>query len=250
VVAGLTLEKIRRRYRERYVGSNLTIVVAGAVDPIHAADVITERVSGVAAGTPAEPAAGPVVWPIETTRVVERDDLRKAYQAVCFPGPGIRDEENISMDILLMILKGGRSGRLWRTLVEEKELAYSVDAGWYTLRQPSPMFFWMELPPENVVAAEEALVEILEELGERQVSAEELEKAKTYWKTQVLMMRETAEGQAFFQGYWTSLGWLGFPEEYAAGLAAVTVEEVQAAAQHYFGDGVHSTAVLLPEWAD
>ena len=57
------------------------------------------------------------------------------------------------------------------------------------------------------------------------------DRAKTYWKTQVLMMRETAEGQAFYQGYWTSLGWLGFPEEYVAGLAAVTGEEVQAAVE-------------------
>lgn len=250
VVSSLTLAQVRERYRERYVGANMLITVSGDVDPTVAADAIEARLAELRAGQPAEPAAPPIVWPAESRRAEQRGDVRTAYQVLCFPGPAITDEDSIAMDILLMILTGGRSSRLERVLHEERRLVSSVDAGWYTLIQPSPLYVWMELPPGNVGEAEQAVVDIFRELSEREVTEDELSKAKTYWKTQILLQNETAEGQAFYEGYWTLLGWPGLPEEYIEALATVTAEDVRDAAARYLGQGVHSTAVLLPEWAD
>lgn len=249
-VGSFTLAQVRERYRERYVGANLLVTVSGDVDPVAAADAIEARLVGLDAGRPAEPAAPPIEWPAESRRVVRRTDVKTAYQVLCFPGPAITDEDSIAMDILLMILTGGRSSRLERVLNEERRLVSSVDAGWYTLRQPSPLYVWMELSPDNVEAAEQAVVDIFTELSENEVTEDELSKAKTYWKTQVLFQNETAEGQAFYEGYWTLLGWPGLPEEYMETLGTVTADDVRSAAARYLGRGVHSTAVLLPEWAD
>lgn len=246
----LTLAQVRDRYRERYVGANVLVSVSGDVDPKMAADVIEARLAGLTAGDPATPAAPPIEWPSRSTRVVRKADVRTAYQVLCFPGPSITDEDSISMDILLMILTGGRSSRLARILSEERQLVTSVDAGWYTLGQPSPFYVWMELPPDNVDEAEQAVVEILRDLAEAGATEEELEKAKTYWETQVLFENETADGQAFFEAYWTLLGWPGLPQEYMEKLDLVTAEDVRSAASRYLNGGVHSTAVLLPEWAD
>ena len=250
VVSSLTLAQVRERYRERYVGANVLVTVSGDVDPRVAADAIEARFAGLDAGRPAEPAAPPIAWPTESKRVVLRTDVKTAYQVLCFPGPAITDEDSIAMDILLMILTGGRSTRLERVLSEERRLVTSIDAGWYTLRQPSPLYVWMELPPDNIEESERAVVEIFRELSENEVTEEELAKAKTYWKTQVLLLNETAEGQAFYEGYWTLLGWPGLPAEYIETLDVVTAEDVRSAAARYLGQGVHSTAVLLPEWAD
>ncbi len=245
-VQKVTLEEVRARYSERYVGANMLVVVAGDVDPVDAADLLEERLSGIESGQRAEPVVSEVEWPSRSSRVVREMDVKSAYQVVCFPAPGIRDRDSITMDILLMILKAGRSMRLHRILKEELGLVNSVDAQWYTLGQPSPLFVWMELPPDKVEEAERAVVEIFTDLAETPVSEGELGKAKTYWKTQILFMSETAEGQAFYEGYWTLLGWPGLPEEYVERLGTVTVEEVQRAAALYFGSGVHTTAVLTP----
>lgn len=246
----LTLKQVREHYREHYVGANILISVSGDVDPGAAADAIAERLYGIAAGEPATPAAPPIEWPAESTRVVRKGDVRTAYQVLCFPGPSITDEDSIAMDILLIILTGGRSSRLARILSEERTLVTSVDAGWYTLVQPSPLYVWMELPPDNVEEAERAVVEIFRDLAETGATEEELEKAKTFWETQVLFQNETAEGQAFFEGYWTLLGWPGLPTEYIERLDLVTGDDVRRAASRYLNRGTHSTAVLLPEWAD
>jgi len=168
---------------------------------------------------------------------------------MCFPAPSIVDEENITMDVLLMVLTGGRSSRLERALSEERQLVTGVEAGWYTLRQPSPLFVWMELPPDNVEAAEEAVASLFMDLAEAEVSPEELSKAKTYWKTQVYFLNETSEGQAFYDAYWTFLGWPELPQEYLESIDRVTTDEVRRAAEKYFGTGAYATSVLLPEWA-
>lgn len=249
-VNALTLAQARERYRTRYVGSNVLVSVSGDVDPETAADALEAGLSGLRAGDAAEPAAPPIEWPTDNRRVVRTTDTKTAYQVLCFPGPAITDEDAITMDILLKIIKGGRSSRLDRVLSEERRLVSSVDANWYTLRQPSPFFVWMELPPDNVEEAERAVVDIFRELSEAEVTEEELAKAKTYWKTQVLFLNETAEGQAFNEAYWTMLGWPGLPTEYIETLDVVTAEDVRSAAARYLAGGAHTTAVLLPEWAD
>ncbi len=248
-VRALSLDRLRRRHRERYVGSNLLISVAGDVDPSEAADILEARLSAIEPGEKAEPAAPPIDWSSVPERTVRWGDVRTGYQVMCFPAPSIRDDESIAMDVLLMILTGGRSSRLDRILSEEQRLVTAVDAGWYTLRQPSPLFVWMEVPPRNAEDAERAVLDLFGELAETGISERELEKAKTWWKTQVFFMNETAEGQAFYEGYWTFLGWPELPTEYLESIDDVTAQDVQRAAERYFGPGGYSTALLLPEWA-
>jgi len=247
VVSKLTAEDIERRYRERYVGSNILVAVSGDVDAMVASNTIKDMLSGLEEGVRAEPAASPVVWPTESRRVVERTDVRRPCQVVAFPGPGIDDRENVTMDVLLVTLMEGRSSRLNTRLKEELGLVYAVGAGWYTLRHASPLFVWMELPEENVEAAEQATVELMMELAESPVTPEELAKAKMQLEVGNLRLIETAEGQAFHDGYWTTIGGEEFASEYADRLARVTADEIQQAAALYLGSGVHIAAVVLPE---
>ncbi len=206
VLSRLTAEDIERRYRERYVGSNVLVAVTGDVDAVAASEKMADVLSGLPTGVQAEPVSSPVTWPTESRVVLERADVRKACQVVAFPGPGIMDRDNVTMDVLLVILMEGRSSRLNTRLKEELGLVHSIGAGWYTQRHPSPLFVWMELPEENIAAAERATVELMKELSEEPVSDAELAKAKMQLKVGNIRMVETAEGQAFHDGYWNSIG--------------------------------------------
>ncbi len=243
----LTAEDIERRYRERYVGSNVLVAITGDVNPVAAAEKLADVLSGLETGVQAEPVSSPVTWPTESRVIVERVDVRKACQVVGFPGPGVADRDNVTMDVLLVILMEGRSSRLNTRLKEELGLVHSVGAGWYTQRHPSPLFVWMELPEENVAAAERATVEIMKELSEEPVSDDELAKAKMQLKVGNIRMVETAEGQAFHDGYWNAIGGEEFASEYLERLSLVTADEIQRAAELYLGSGVHLAAVVLPD---
>jgi zinc protease len=245
----LTLEQVEQHHRDAYVGSNIVIVVAGSLDPGAAAERVEAAFSGLEAGTPSGEEAAPVEWPSEPQRVTVRGDLRKAYQVVAFPAPSVQDPENVVMDVLLMIIGRGRSSRLNRVLNEELGLVGSVDAGWATARQPSPMLTWMELAPENVRAAERAVVDVFVGLGTEDVSEEELAKAKTLLETEILFGKETCDGQAAYHGYWAAVYGVTFADEYLRKMADVTAEDVRNAAAKYFQPERYAVAAVLPEWA-
>jgi len=247
VVKSLTVDDLERRYHEHYVGLNVLVAATGDFDPVAAADRISGALSGMEKGERAEAASPPVAWPTESRTVVERADVRRASQVLGFPGPGVEDPDSVTMDVLLVILAEGRSSRLNRRLKEELGFVHSIGAGWYTQHHPSPFFVWMHLPEENVFAAERATVDLLKEMAVEPVTEDELAKAKMQLKVGNIRMVETAEGQAFHDGYWNAIGGEEFASEYLERLSLVTAEEIQEAAALHFGSGVHLAAVVLPE---
>lgn len=246
-VENMTIEDLRERYERVYIGPNLIVSVSGNIDPVEAADKVGEAFSAFPGGDRAEPAAPPVTWPTESTRVEIRADVAKTAQVLAFPGPSVTDEDNISMDVLLVVLMEGKSSKLNVRLKEELGLVSSIGAGWYTQLHPSPLFVWMELPEENAEAAEAAVVELFKELAEEPIEDDVLDKAKMLLKVGHLRMTETSQGQAFDTAYWTFVGGTEFAERYTERLAAVTAEEVQRAAGRYLAEGAHTSALVVPE---
>jgi zinc protease len=246
-LAGITAEDLAARHRERYVGKNLVMVVSGSVPADAAVERIETLVAPLDPGERARPAADPIVWPTASRRRIERADVTKAYQVAAFPGPSVTDEDSITMDVLLIVLERGRSSRLNRVVREERGLVQSIGAGWYTQLQPSPLFVWMEAAPEKITEAEQAVVDVLAGLAEEPVTEHELTKAKTILEAATLFDHETAEMQAFYYGYWSSIGGIEFADRYFDRLQEVTAEEIQRAAARYFGSGAHVTAAILPE---
>ncbi len=243
----LTVEDMTERHARMYVGPNIVVAIAGNIDPVMASRYVADALEAVPAGEPAEPTAPPVTWPDETRRVTERAPVGKTCQVLGFPGPYIGHTDDVTMDVLLVLLMEGRSSRLNTRLKEELDLVYKVGAGWYTMIHPSPLFVWMELPPENTTAAEEAVLELFAELADEPVSGAELAKVQVLLESGSLRMVETAEGQAFFTGYWNSVGDEEFANQYVDRLAVVTADEVQRAAALYLNTGAHVTAVITPE---
>jgi zinc protease len=250
-VSSFTPEELAARHAERYVGENILIVVAGDANPEQTAQRVERLFADVPAGEPAQPAVAEPAWPTDDVRLVEKADVHRAYQLVGFPAPGIHDPGSVEMDVLLTVLGLGRSDRLERELMVERRLVSGVSAGWYTRRQGSPMFVVMELSPENVGEAADATVEIFRGLAANPVDQEELEKAKAFYESQLLFMRETAEGLAGFYGYWTSVsGRAEYADEYIDRIADVTTEDVQQLAATYFAETSHAAVAVVPEWMD
>jgi zinc protease len=246
-VERITAEDLAARHAARYVASNMMIVIAGNADPVAAVDRVEALLGDLDEGTPAVPAAEPPQWPTATARVVEHADVHRAYQIIGFPAPGVEHPKSVAMDVLLWALGHGRSSRLHVRLTEELGVARAVSAGWYTKRQQSPIFVWMELSSENIEAAEAATVELMKDLAVVPLEEDELAKAKTLLESEMIFGRETAGGLATYYGYWPSIGGMDFADEYFDRLAAVTAEDIRLLAEEYFGSGVHVAVAVVPE---
>ena len=167
---------------------------------------------------------------------------------IAFPGPGVGDADHIAADVLMMALANGRSSPISRALVEERGLAASVGGGWYTRTQPSPCFVWTELSPENVQAAEDAVVGLVTALAENPLTAEDLARGKALLRSYMVFASETAEQQAAYDGYWFIVAEEGYGDTYLDRIDAVTVEDLRGAAAAYLRPEARATAVLEPAW--
>jgi zinc protease len=246
----ITVETLRERHAARYVPGNIVIVAAGSIDPSHAMERIERVFSAFPAGAPPQGAPAPVQWPSAPVRLVEREDVTGAYEAMVFPAPSVQDPDNVIMDLILMVLGRGRSSRLHRVLVEERRLVEDVQANWATRTQPSPFIIWMDLSSENARPAEDAVLAVLRSLVEHPVDGAELAKAKTLLESEILFDNETAEGQAFYYGYWTILGGTGFVDDYLARIKSATTNDLTRVARLYLDGTRYAAAVVLPRSAE
>jgi zinc protease len=143
-----------------------------------------------------------------------------------------------------------RSNRLYRALVDT-ELAVGVGSSFRPTLDPDLFSFYVTLAPgvghrqvEDVLWAEHYKIQ------RAGVRATELQKAIKQTKAQFAYSSESVT----YQGYWlgfshlvTSLDWLDtWPER----LSAVTVEDVQRAAQTYFTPDRQTIGWYLPEDGD
>jgi zinc protease len=247
-LSALDASALESWHARRYVGANMVVVVVGSVDPSVSADKVEQAFSSVPSGPRAQPWAPSVTWPSAPSRVVERTDAKRATMMIAFPGPGVNDADHMAADVLMMALASGRSSPISRVLVEERGLAGSVGGGWYTRAQPSPCFVWMELPPENVQAAEDAVIEIIASLAAKPLAAEDLARGKALLKTYMVFASETAEQQAAYDGYWFVVAGEGYGDTYLDRIDAVTVEDLRGAAAKYLRPESRATVVLEPTW--
>jgi zinc protease len=249
-VASVTVEDLGDRHRALYVPNNLVIVVVGALDAAGAADAVAARFTSLDAGEKSEPASGPPEWPDGPQRVVREADVRRTFAAIAFPGPGIEDPGSVAMDVLTGVLWRGASSGLHHLLVEELGVASSVSVGWYTRRQPSPVFIWLELEPGSLETAENAILGAATRLAADGAGEEEVAEVVRSIRASVLFGRETSEGQAHNIGYWTSIGRLGFEREYLEDLGSVTPEDVRRLAEQHLRARSRVVAAIVPSDTD
>ncbi|MCA1629671.1 MAG: insulinase family protein, partial [Acidobacteria bacterium] len=148
-----------------------------------------------------------------------------------------------------VILSGGESSRLYRSLVYEQQIAAQTSAV-SDLREDVSLFTYLailasEKKPEE---AERALLAEIKKMQDAPVSAAELEKAKNQLVTAQLHERETNNGKALAIGDAAVL--LGDPQRVNTDLARlekVTAADVQRVMKKYMTDANRLVIYYLPE---
>ena len=163
--------------------------------------------------------------------------------------PPKSDADIDALRVAEVILSGGESSRLYRTLVYEQQIAQQVNAG-NDLREDASLFTYLailasEKKPED---AERALLAEIKKMQDAPVSPAELEKAKNQLVTGQLHERETNNGKALAIGDAAVL--LGDPQRVNTDLARlekVTAADVQRVMKKYMTDTNRLVIYYLPE---
>ncbi len=236
-------------FQTYYAPSNAAVYAVGDLDPDRALAEIARRYGDIPAG----PALLPVPQGEPPQRGERRAVVRYPAQApallVGWRGPAARSADCAPLDVLQAALAVGESSRLRRRLVEEEELAVSVQVSWGWRIDPGVFVIYAELAPGvEAGRAESVLWGEIDRLAARGISAAELRRAQRLLRSSVLHELATHNGLAHALGQAEAL--LGDWREAGRTLelyAAVTPRDVRRVADTWLDPVQRCVVTLQPE---
>lgn len=247
-LGSLTRDDLVEHYRRYYAPNNATIVVAGDFDTKTLLPQIEQYFSRIPRG-PAVPKVGAV----EPRQLGERRIMVKqqAELPAVFAGyhtPDIKHADSFALEVLQGILSSGKSSRLYKALVYEKQLALYAGGDYDNVANDPSLFYVYAgvMPGKTTDEVEKALYAEIEKLKTTPVADEELQKAKNQIESSFIMGQDSIFYQAMLLGQFETVANWKLLETYVDTVRAVTKEDVMRVAQQYFTEDNRTVGILVP----
>ena len=244
----LTQEQVMQYYKSRYVPNNLTFIIVGDVD----GEKIHEQLTNYFKNYP-EKSLKPVFVPDEPPQL----GLRQAHNefptelsrlSLAWHIPELTHPDVPALDLLSTILGEGRSSRLYRRVREQSGLAFSISAFSYTPGDPGLFGVDATVDPSKRDDAEKLILQLIGEIKQAGVTADELMKAKKLSLSHHLDALTTMRGQASDLGSnWLLTRNLDFSRNYLTGVQKVTLDDIKRVAAKYLSDQNLTITSLNPK---
>jgi zinc protease len=242
----MTRDDLYGYYRRHYAPNNATLVIVGDVDTDEALRRVDHHFGGIAAASPV--GRHTTVEPEQSgeRRLTLRKEGTTAYLKVAYHAPGAAHPQFFPLLILDAVLTGAkglnlwasfrvpppqRSARLYRALVE-RGLASSVSGS--LLPTADPFLFTFSATAtegERLASVEAALLEVLDEVRRNGITEAEMAKAKAQLKARLVFDGDSITNIAHQLGYFETIATVNLFLNAPAAIAAVTLDEVAAAAR-------------------
>ncbi len=178
------LKDVRQFFTTYYAPNNATLVLVGAFDPKTVKASVEKYFGPIPAGPPVPPVNAVTPQITQERRAVVTDKVQLPRVYIDWITPAAFRPGDADADLLATILGGGKSSRLYKKLVYEKQIAQDVSAEQDSLRLGS--IFQIQATAKPGVKPEELEKAIEEELAGIQkngVTAAELERARNKHET-------------------------------------------------------------------
>ncbi len=228
-----TMADAERYYRTHYSPQNCTAIFVGDVR-FDEMKELCERYFGRLKRSPVERDA---IVTTEPEQVAERRMVAEASAqddlSIHWHGPSGVHKDTAYCDLLTNVL-GGRSGRLYRPLVEEKKLALEVQA-FYESRRYGGSIVIDATPREgaDVAALEKAIEGIVEDLQKNGVTERELQKARNQQLADLVRTLKSTQGVVHQLGYFETIGTFKDFDAYVHSAETATAADLQRVAVQY-----------------
>ncbi len=247
-INAITQGELRDYYRTYYAPNNATIVVVGDFAP----KTLLPQIRKYFGKIPRGPVVPPVTA-VEPPQTGERRIIvkRQAELPVVFASyhtPDIKDADAYPLEVLQAVLAGGKSARLYRSLVYDQQIALFADADYDDITNDPGLFTLSAgvMPGKTTAAVEQALYAELDKLKQEPPTARELQKAKNQIEASFLMSQDSDFSQAMLLGEFASVGDWRLLGTFVDRIRSVTAADVQRVARKYFSEDNRTVAILVP----
>lgn len=243
-VRGITRGELWNYYHEHYGPKNMVLVVAGRVDR-----KLKKYLNYFSRQRPSKTAHNPKFYArqftkfnfpksIPTLAARVRVEERKADQAhliLGFPGFPNNHPDRYAASVLLTILGGGMSSRLFVEVREKRGLAYMVHAGSANFRDTGAMYVQAGLDPARLKEAIQVIMAECVRMGAEPVTARELADAKSQITGGLALSLENSRTQAEWYAKQCLFNTkIETPEAVVAKVQKVTARSIQTVAARLF----------------
>ena len=233
-IENLTREMAEEHYRKYYKPRNAILVLAGDLDTVSTMEMVKRYFGSIPSGEAFPPLtiqdpeqAG------EKRLTVKRPDAPRLYNLI-FKTPAVGDKSLYALDIIEGVLNG-RSGRLYKRLVEQEKLAVSVSSGNSPNKYISEFGIRVNLLPDaDELKAEKIVWEELEKLKSEPISERDFQKVKNHAYAGLIRSLTDMENVATMLAWYEMYGDYKIFLQWADELSKVTAADVQAVAQSTF----------------
>jgi predicted Zn-dependent peptidase len=243
----LTRAEAEAFFKKNYGPSNLTIAVVGDVEP--------QRVKKLAKKYFGRIHSGPKPEPVETEEPPQRGERRVVVEdpsqplvVIGYHKASINHPDNAVFDCLSDIVGTGRTSRLYKSLVKEKKIAIQASGfqGIPGNKYPG-LFLYFAVPAKGHTnqECEEAIYAEIEKLKTELVTPEELAKAKTRIRADIIRQLDSNSGMAeLFTFYEVVTGdWRNLFKQ-LDDIEKVTADGIQRVAKEYFTSKNRTVGVI------
>ncbi|MBI5027107.1 MAG: insulinase family protein [Nitrospirae bacterium] len=247
-IGGITRDELWDYYRTYYTPNNAVVIVAGNVK----AEIIIEKINNAFSHIPRgpEPTNTKISEPSQRgeRRIYVKKEAELPYVIAAYKVPNILDKDSYALEVMESVLSGGKSARIYKSLIYEKQLCQSAGAGYEGLYR-DPFLFYLygtAAPGKSIEDVEQALYAEVEKIKQKPPSEREVQKAKNQLEAAFIMGQDSISFQVRVIGMFEMIESWRLKDLYIEGIRKVTPEDVQAVARKYLVEDQRTVGILIP----
>ena len=247
------IENLKRQdlvdfYKLYYAPNNAYIVMVGDFSTEQALEKIKTAFGKIPRGP--EPPKVSAEEPEQRgeRRVILKKEAELPLVLAFYHAPNLESPDSFALDLLSVVLAGGKSSRLHHDLVYQKRLVRGVDADYSGVSiDPAGLSVYAQLLPGiEAAAVEREINRNLEKVKTELISERELQKAKNQVEAAFVFAQDSIFGQAMKIGYYEAVGGWRQMDAYLDGIRKVTREDIRRVAGQYLNPDRRTIGTLIP----
>ncbi|NOY27788.1 MAG: insulinase family protein [Oligoflexia bacterium] len=234
-IEAATMDDVRAFFNTWYVPNNASLAIVGDFDPSQARLLVQRYFGDIPRAATPHPVLTqdlPDDW-LQTEKVIEKtDDVPQSKVWVAWLSPKLFADGDADLDVLSSVLSDGKDSRLYQDLVNDKQIAKSVQA--YQASALLSSEYIIEATAAEGHDTQEIVDEIdalLDQMRAEGPTQDEVNVAKINWRVRFFQGLQTIGRKAdLLNSYYTWTGDPGFIDQDLQRYLDVTPASVQAAA--------------------